>query len=129
MVKKGSNIVELIFDRDIIEIKKNKSFENCKVEKNKLIFKIGKRLELIKCMHICTDIISDSFADKPLLKTLKPEGEIGEYIIKSFDKPHYQKVRQTYINTINIKIYDHNFNFIRFNRGPIIIKLHFQKRK
>ena len=59
----------------------------------------------------------------------KPEGDVCEFIYKSFEKTHYQTVCKTYINTINIKIYDQNYNLVKFNTGQITIKLHFQKRK
>lgn len=133
VVQKNSSTIEVKFDRIItkLEISKNSDFlnKNVKIEKNKLIFKIRKRLELTNCLHITTDIIYDSFSNKPLLRMIKPEGDIGEYIYKSFDRPHYQPVGRTYINTINIKIFDQFQKIVNFNSGPVIIKLHFQKRK
>ena len=113
-----------------LEMPKNQFLsKNVDFKKNKLIFKTRKRIELTNSLLIHTDIISDNLSNRPLLRMVKPEGEVGEYISKCFDRPHYHTVSRTYINTINIKIFDQFNNLVNFTSGPIIIKLHLQKRK
>ena len=131
VLKNVSKGLEIIFDAII---------ENCEIfseklsliDKNKLLFKIGKSLEITQNFYIHTDIISNECCghenNRTLLKIVKPEGNQFDYTHKSFDRPKYLRVDKTYINSINIKILDHNKKLINFINGPILVTLHFRKK-
>ena len=131
VLKNVSKGLEIIFD-DLIQNCEIFSKNLFLIDKNKLLFKTGKSLEIIQNFYIHTDIISNECCglenNRTLLKILKPEGNQFAYIHKSFDRPKYFKVDKTYINSINIKILDHNKKLINFKNGPILVTLHFRKK-
>lgn len=79
---------------------------------------------------IYTNIIESSIVkNQPVLRTIKPEGEHGDYIEKVFDRPQYIPCNRTFINKISIDILDNYLNPVQFRSGPLILKLHFRKSK
>ncbi len=96
-----------------------------------IVFTIRKSINYIKSFHIFTDIIESNEISpniEKLIQILKPEGEFLETNVKCFTRPSYSVVNRTYLNTINISIFDQNKNLIQFEEPPVI-KLHFIKTK
>lgn len=98
--------------------------------KNKTLFSRNRDcVQLIRHFSIFTDIISENsiFAkNEAVIRIIKPDGKEGDFISKSFDRPHYLPCNKTFINKISIQIKDNTSNFIQFNTGPVILKLHFK---
>lgn len=134
--KKG-NIIEINMKNKVDSITFDEKFKNyCisfKEYDNKINFKINKLIQYVKNFYISTDIICDeliSTSKAPVLKIIKPQGLINDYIENNYDRPQYIPVNKTYINKIQIRITDQNKDLIKFsNTDSIIVKLHFRKRK
>ena len=85
----------------------------------------------IKSLYIFTDIIESNEISpnkEKLIQIIKTEGEFLETNVKCFTRPSYSVVNRTYLNTINISIFDQNRNIVQFEESPVI-KLHFIKTK
>ena len=112
----------------------------CEIEANAFFSIIDKKITikkkecvaLAKSFSIHTDIIEENIVFNkmaPVLKIIKPEGIYTDYICKSFENPHFLRVNKTFISTILIQIKDQDNNFVQFNSGSIVIKLHFRPLK
>jgi hypothetical protein len=72
-------------------------------------------------------LVGDSFV--PLLRTVPLDNEIGNYVHKSFETPHYIPLNTQFIPSIEIKLTDDTGECVRFDRGKVIVKLHFRKHR
>lgn len=70
------------------------------------------------------EIVGDIVA--PLLRTLTVKGKDGEMIHEQFERPHYLPVSRKNIETIEIVIRTHSGRYVSFERGKLIVKLHFR---
>jgi hypothetical protein len=98
---------------------------------DQIVFSIRKSINYIKSFYIYTDIIESNEISpnkEKLIQIIKLEGEFLETNVKSFTRPSYSVVNRTYLNTINISIFDQNRNIVQFEESPVI-KLHFIKTK
>jgi hypothetical protein len=96
---------------------------------NKIILNAHK---YVQNFLIFTDIISENQVlnkSQPILKIIKPEGKLGDYCEKWYERPHYLLCNKTFLNRIFIQIKDNNLNLIHFNSPGVILKLHFKKIK
>jgi hypothetical protein len=99
------------------------------LKNNHFSFKSNK---FVSNFFIFTDIISENRvlnSNQPILKIIKPEGEVDEYIEKLYERPHYHPCSKTFINKISIQIKDGSGDLVQFGSGPLILKLHFRKIK
>jgi hypothetical protein len=91
----------------------------------------SKTSKYIQTFFIFTDIISENLVlnkNQQILRIIKPEGVFGDYIEKVFHQPQYLQCNKTYISKISIQIRDSELNFINFNSGSVICKLHLRAR-
>jgi hypothetical protein len=84
---------------------------------------------LTQVLYVYTDIIEEQLVGDKHLKLLRTVIVDSDYLKTAwnhYDNPHYVRVRQTEINTINIQINDDNGELIRFKEGKVVAKLHFR---
>jgi hypothetical protein len=89
-------------------------------------------VKLVQNLILFTDIIGENYVlnkNQQVLKIIKPEGNLGDYCEKSYERPHYLLCNKTFINRIRIQIKDNNHNTIHFNTPGIIAKIHIKKIK
>jgi hypothetical protein len=102
------------------------------INDKKITVKRKEFIPMVKHFVIYTNIIEDNLVFNtlaPVLKIIKPEGIYSDYICKTFDNPHYLHVNKTFISSILIQIKDQDLNFVQFNPGSFVIKLHFRPVK
>ena len=83
-------------------------------------------------LYVYTNIVRDVIVGDslvPLLRTVKTSGEDGEYAHVIFDKVHYIPLSISNIKDIEISICDDTGNYVHFQSGKVIVKLHFRKKK
>ena len=98
---------------------------------DKIVLNVRK-IQIIPNFYIYTDIISSQNVSEtklPLLKIVKVEGNNNDFIHKEYTQPQYLSLNKTVLNTIHIRILDHNNKLIKFNNSTLIIKLHIKKAK
>lgn len=84
----------------------------------------------IQQLRIHTNIIRNStVSNKPVLKIVKLNKNDNELVEKSFNRPEYLPVNQTFINRIYFEIKDQFDNAIHFGQTPVILILHFRPVK
>lgn len=84
-----------------------------------------------KLMYIYSDlvepqIVGDTVA--PLLRVIPVKGHDGEMIHEVFDRPHYIPVTRKNFQTIETVIRTHTGRLMSFERGKLIVKLHFRQK-
>lgn len=82
--------------------------------------------------YVYTDIVSpqvvgDVYA--PLLRIVRVKGQDGEVISQYFERPQYLPVTQQTFQTINIEIRLNSGDFVPFEKGKVIIVLHFRMKQ
>jgi len=86
----------------------------------------------IQCLYIYADIagyqiVGDTKAR--LLKVIPIEGKYGDTVYKSFDVPTYNPVGTKEFQDIKIDIRDGSGRKIQFERGRVVVNLHFRQRQ
>lgn len=76
---------------------------------------------------VTPNLVGDSVV--PLLRTVPIEGEHGQLITKTYDRPHYVPVNGQSFEVIDINISDDHGNLIHFINGKVTIKLHFRPQR
>lgn len=82
-------------------------------------------------LYIYTDIIQSEMVGgifAPLLRIVPVKGRDGEIIHELFDRPHYCPVSRKHFQSIEIVIRTHTGRLVSFERGKLIVKLHFRLR-
>ena len=85
-------------------------------------------------MLIYTDIIEPSFIGHEkayVLKVVNTEARqlhFGDACYKEYAHMHYMCVQKREFDTISIDIRDHTGNFMPFQHGVLMVKLHFKQR-
>nr|DAC81379.1 TPA_asm: penton [Parasteatoda house spider adintovirus] len=80
-------------------------------------------------LYIYADIIQPEMVGDvvaPLLRILTVKGEDGEMVHAQFDRPHYLPLSRKHIESIEIVIRTHSGRYVSFERGKLIVKLHFR---
>ncbi|GBL79972.1 hypothetical protein AVEN_29004-1 [Araneus ventricosus] len=80
-------------------------------------------------LYIYTDIIQPEMVGgvfAPLLRIVTVKGKDGDMIHEIFDRPHYCPVSRKNFQSIEIVIRTHTGRFVSFDRGKLIVKLHFR---
>lgn len=86
----------------------------------------------MQCLYVYSDIVSFQIVGDTkarLLKVLPVEGKHGDTIYRSFDVPTYYPVGTKEFQDINIDIRDGSGRKIQFQRGRVVVNLHFRKRQ
>ena len=87
----------------------------------------------ITSFFVYTDIVEHQRvgdAHVPLLRVVKiGEKRPGEHITLSYNNPHYIPVKSKQIENIRIDLRDDLGQLITFQRGRVIVKLHFRQSK
>ena len=81
----------------------------------------------VYCSLVEPQIVGDVRA--PLLRTVHIDGNHGQIIEKLFQTPHYLPVTAKEVDRIEIEIKDDNNQFVPFQFGKTVVKLHFRKKR
>ena len=84
-----------------------------------------------KLLYIYSDIVEPQIVGHtvaPLLRVVTVKGKDGDMIHEMFDRPHYLPLSQKNFQTIETVIRTHTGNYVPFERGQLIIKLHFRQK-
>jgi hypothetical protein len=82
--------------------------------------------------YLYTDIVSPQIVgdiQAPLLRIVRVKGQDGEVISQYYDRPQYLPVVRQSFQTINIELRLNSGDFVPFERGKVIIVLHFRMRQ
>lgn len=85
----------------------------------------------LKLLYIYNDIaepqiVGDTVA--PLLRVITVKGQDGDMIHEMFDRPHYVSLTRKNFQTIETVIRTHRGRLVSFDRGQLIVKLHFRQK-
>lgn len=89
-------------------------------------------LDPIKNLFIYTDIIPPQHVGDtmvPLIRCVRVKGDHSDYVEKIYDRPHYIKLAQNNISSIEIDIRDDRGNPVLFTDGKSQVKLHFRRSR
>lgn len=84
-----------------------------------------------KLIYIYTDIVEPQIVGDtvaPLLRVVPVKGQDGEMIHELFDRPHYIPLARKSFQTIETVIRTHTGRLMSFERGKLIVKLHFRQK-
>lgn len=81
----------------------------------------------VYCNLVEPQILADIQA--PLLKIVKVEGKDGEVVRAHYTRPHYLPVIQRHFQTIEVILRLHSGELVPFERGRVILVLHFRLRQ
>lgn len=82
--------------------------------------------------YIYADIVSPQVVgdiQAPLLRIVKVEGRNGEVISHNYDRPHYVPIVRNNFQTIEIQSRLNSGDLVPFERGKLIVVLHFRMRQ
>ena len=88
-------------------------------------------MELIHNLYVYCDIVEHQIvgnARAPLLRTVAVQNRHGRDISINYERPHYISVNRKLFQEIEIDIRDATGRKIPFQRGRVIVKLHFRKK-
>ena len=108
-------------------------FENANLYNNKEIAKYIPDLRggfyslHVYCSVVEPQIIGQVLA--PLLRCVHVDGNHGDIVEKLFNSPHYVPVLPTEIDYLQIDIKDDRNQFVPFDFGKTVVKLHFRKKR
>lgn len=76
---------------------------------------------------VSPQIVGDVYA--PLLRIVRVTGQDGEMINQYYDRPQYLPVSKRSFHTINIELRLNSGEFVPFEKGKVIIVLHFRMKQ
>ncbi|GIY60272.1 uncharacterized protein CDAR_28381 [Caerostris darwini] len=82
--------------------------------------------------YVYSDIVQPvvvGHVEAPLLRVVRISGNDGDVINVLYDRPHYVPVIRQSFQTIEIEIRLNSGNLVPFERGKVIIVLHFRMRQ
>ena len=62
----------------------------------------------------------------PMLRTVPVQGQVGDYVAKIYDQPHYLPVSVKQFDVVEINIMDELGKPVPFESGRVVVKLHFR---
>ena len=65
----------------------------------------------------------------PLLRIVPVKGTYGEEISKTYENVHYHPIQQKRFDTVEMDIRDDTGRPVPFERGKVVVTLHFKKRR
>lgn len=83
-------------------------------------------------LYVYTDIVTSQIVGDtkvPLLRIVKIDGEDGDFISKTYEKPQYIPLIRSSFSSIEIDIKDDTGRNVPFERGKVMITLHFRQRR
>jgi len=80
----------------------------------------------IYCNIIEDQIVGNTLA--PLLRIIDVQGGFKDIVHRTFDNPHYVPILQKDITNLEINIKTDSNDFVIFEFGKVVVKLHFRKR-
>ena len=86
----------------------------------------------VSSLYVYTDIIHSQYVGDvkvPLLRIVGVDGQHGNSVTKTFDRPQYLPVCRQTLDTIEIDIKDDTGDSISFQHGKLVVKLHFRKQR
>ena len=81
----------------------------------------------VYCDLVEPQIVGDSLV--PLLRCVHVEGNHGDIVEKMFESPHYIPVLPSEISQVSVEIKDDRNQFVPFDFGKVVVKLHFKKKR
>jgi hypothetical protein len=81
----------------------------------------------IYCSLLEPRLVGDSLV--PLLRIVPIRGKDGDMITKIYENVHYMPVQQKHFNTVEIDIRNDTGRKVPFERGKVIVTLHFRKKR
>lgn len=82
-------------------------------------------------MYVYSDLVSETLvgdAYVPLLQTVPIQSHLaGELVHHEYIHPQYMKLQTGSISSIQIQLCDESGNLVRFDKGHVIVKLHFKQ--
>lgn len=82
--------------------------------------------------YVYTDIVAPQIVgdiQAPLLRIVRVKGQTGEVISQYYDRPQYLPLMRHSFQTIQIELRLNSGNFVPFQRGKVIVILHFRMRQ
>ncbi len=82
-------------------------------------------------LYVYCDIVAPQITgnvESQLLRVVGVDGTFGQFISKEYASPHYLPLLQRSFNRIEVNIRDDSGNFIPFEFGKVILKLHFRPK-
>lgn len=82
--------------------------------------------------YVYTDLVVPQIVgdvQAPLLRVVKVNGRNGEVISQHYDRPQYIPIMRHSLQTIDIELRLNSGGFVPFERGKVIIVLHFRMRQ
>ena len=86
----------------------------------------------VYALYVYTDIIQPGLVGNalvPLLRIVPIKGKVGDTVHHCFENPHYQPLCVKQFQTVEIDIRDDTGQPVSFERGKVIVKLHFRRRQ
>lgn len=65
----------------------------------------------------------------PLLRIVPTDGSFGDFVTVTFPTPHYVNILKKQFSTVEINIKDDKGDYVPFDFGKCILKLHFRKKR
>ncbi len=65
----------------------------------------------------------------PLLRIIPVKGKSGELVTKTYENVHYVPVQQKRFDTVELDIRDDTGRPVSFERGKLVVTLHFRQRR
>lgn len=84
-----------------------------------------------RLMYVYNDIVEPQIVGDilaPLLRVITVKGDDGQLIREVFDRPHYVTLSRKNFQTIETVIRTHSGRLVPFERGQLIVKLHFRQK-
>lgn len=85
----------------------------------------------LKLLYIYSDIAEPQIVGhtvSPLLRVIPVKGKDGDMVHEVFDRPHYVPLSRKNFQTIETVIRTHTGRLVSFERGQLIVKLHFRQK-
>lgn len=83
-------------------------------------------------LYIYSDIVSPQIVgdvQAPLLRIVRVNGKDGETVSVHYDRPHYLPVSRQCFQSIEVETRLNSGEYVPFERGKLIIVLHFRRRQ
>ena len=87
---------------------------------------------MFSLLYVYTDIVAPQIVgdtQAPLLRVVSVTGKDGEMVNVQYDRPHYVPIVRNSFNTIEVEIRLNSGDFVPFERGKLILVLHFRRRQ
>ena len=87
---------------------------------------------MFSLLYVYTDIVAPQIVgdtEAPLLRVVSVTGHDGDTVNVQYDRPHYVPVVRNCFNTIEVEVRLNSGDFVPFERGKLILVLHFRRRQ